>query len=57
MIERKPRETNAQVISFDCEFYEMEIKKLEEILGPKLMDDFFVHSQRSLKKVILYRQN
>ena len=44
------------VNSFDADFFDIDIKKLEEILGSQLTS-FYILLEKSLRKVILYRQN
>lgn len=57
LLERRGRETDAQVTSFECEFYEIGVKRLEEVLGSKFVEEFYAALEKSLQKVILYRQN
>ena len=33
------------------------MRKLEELLGSKFIEEFYEHLEKSLKKVILYHQN
>ncbi len=57
MLERRVRETDARVMSFECEFYEIGVKRLEDVLGSRLVEEFYAALEKSLQKVLLYRQN
>ena len=56
-LKANPRHTNAQIASIEAEYYEISIKKLEDLLGPKIIDIFRMELKASLNKKILYRQS
>jgi hypothetical protein len=52
-----PRETTIQVSSIDASYYQIEFKKILEIIGNKNVDRFKEVLENSISKKVLYRQS
>lgn len=57
LIYRTPRETTAQIASLEASYYQIEFKKVLEILGAKNVEKFRETLENSVSKKILYRQH
>jgi hypothetical protein len=57
VIFKTKRETTVQVSSIDAAYYQIEFKKVLDIIGPKNSEKFKEVLENSAGKKILYRQN
>lgn len=55
--EKKARDTNAMCFSLSSEYYEISVRKLEEIIGNKLLPIFEKELRDFVRKKVLYRQS